>query len=247
MTRVPLASPDELEALGLLARQVAHDFNNFLSSILGYATLLKGKLEAGDPRHRYAAMIERAGTEAGAAAERLQMFGRIWTMPPSLIPVELAAFQEEVVHIAEGGPDTICAEVAATRTDAKRRVRVDLRQLRRGVGALTLNAAEAQPKATPPRVDLRFTVVAASDLPEKPAAQAHSAEWLRIEVIDHGEGMAPDVVALAARPGFTTRQGARRQGLGIATAQGFAHAHGGLLEIETELGQGTAARIWLPL
>ncbi|NUP89899.1 MAG: HAMP domain-containing histidine kinase [Candidatus Sumerlaeia bacterium] len=234
---MPLADPERMRAVGLMARQVAHDFNNFLSSILGYASLLRGKLDLEDPRHRYAKTIETAANDAGLSAERLLTFGRIWTMPPSLIPVDLAAFQEQVVQLMRSTVvEGQSPRVVDHRVEGSGRLAIDLRHLQRAIEALGANACEAQEGARPPSIALQFSV-------EEDAGK----RWVRIAIRDEGCGMAPGVAAQAASPGFTTRGGARRQGLGIATAQGFALMHEGRLAIETEEGKGTTATLWLPI
>lgn len=240
-------NPEEMRRLGLFARQVGHDFNNFLSSILGYASLLRSKLGVDDPRHRYAVMVETAGTEAGETAERLLFFGRLWTLPPSKIPVDLAPLQDQIVRTLEGGQGSPEAEVEAERIEAPGRVLVDLRALQRAMVALATNACEAQAGEETPRLRVRFRLVAMDALPRPPAAHAPSGQWLAITISDPGCGMDPETLAQAPLPGFTTRPGARRQGLGLPIAVGFAHVHGGMLAIESTPGHGTVVTIWLPV
>jgi signal transduction histidine kinase len=243
----PRQDPEEIRRLGLLARQIAHDMNNSLSSVLGYASLLKGKLDKEDPRHRYSAMIEEAGNQIGDSVSRLLMFGRIWTTPPSLVPVGLDAAQQETAHVLEGGHGTPRAEVESEFAEGKGKLNLDLRGLQSAYEALGQNACEAQPEADPPRIRVRFSLVDQDALPEPPAAQARAGKWLQVQVTDPGKGMDAETLARALEAGFTTHGGARRQGLGLPTVLGFAHVHAGAMAIESAEGEGTTVTLWLPM
>jgi signal transduction histidine kinase len=243
----PLPHPDDLRKLGLLARQIGHDFNNYLSSILGYATLIKSKSEPDDPRHRYAGMIELAGNEAGASVLRLLTFGRTWTTPASRMPVDIAILQEEICKILQGGANTPVADVEIAHAKEGAKVAIDLRLLQSALEALAANACEAQPEGETPRIRVAYHCVEESALPTPPVAHAPSGRWFEIAIADPGRGMDAETLAQAALPGFTTHSGARRQGLGLPTALGFAHAHGGAMDIDSAPGKGTTVTLWLPI
>lgn len=235
------------ERMALLARQVGHDFNNFLSSILGYASLLKSKLEDDEKLHRYAAMIEEAGNQAGASAERLLSYGRAWTLAPSVIPCSIAAFQDEAARIAETGADELGLQVHVERTEVEGRLPVDLRQLQSAIDALRANIADQVTPEGSLVMQMVMEVVGDDALPAEPSEPAPSSKWLQITVRDDGPGMDPETLANSVEPGFTTVKGARRQGLGLPTLMGFAHAHRGMFDIDAAPGEGTTVRLWLPI
>jgi signal transduction histidine kinase len=231
----------------MLARQIGHDFNNFLESIIGYATQLKTKLPPGEKLHHYAEMIELAGNEAGAAAERLLTFGRSWTVNPSMIPVSIEAIQEEIARVVEMGDGGAPAQVSIERATARGRMAVDLRQMQSAVGAVRANACEAYPEGQTPGLALQFSVDGGDALPREPVARSNSGKWLHVALSDQGKGMDEETLRQAVEPGFTTHAGARRQGLGLPTAIGFAHAHAGVFDIRSEPDRGTTVLFWLPI
>lgn len=235
------------ERMALLARQVGHDFNNFLSSILGYASLLKSKLEGEEKLHRYAEMIEEAGNQAGASAERLLAYGRAWTLAPSVIPCSLAALQEEIGRVVESEAETLGIQAHIERTDAAGKLAVDLRQLQAAIEALRANVVDQAMAGHPLVMQVRMEVVGDEALPQPPLEPAPSAKWMQITVRDDGPGMDEEMRAKALEPGFTTVKGARRQGLGLPMVMGFAHAHRGLFAIDSAPGEGTTVKLWLPI
>ncbi|MBN1477956.1 hypothetical protein JXA47_14470 [Candidatus Sumerlaeota bacterium] len=243
----PLPDPEHLRRIGLLSRTVAHDFNNFLGAILGYSSLLSSRLEPGSAGQRQAGKIEMAANDASAKTSRLLAFGRMWTMPPSRMPLELSLLQEEIIRRLEGGGDQPLAEVHAERTESGAKVAIDPQQLHRGIETIATNACEAQRGAKPPRIDVRFAVVGSSALPTEPAAPSPTGQWFQITISDPGVGMDEETLAQAGEPGFSSHVEVRRQGLGVPIAHGFAHSHGGALQIDSKAGEGTVVTLWLPV
>lgn len=239
--------PVIMSHVGLLARQVAHDLNNYLSSILGYSSMLTAKLPEGEAVHRYASKIEEAGNEAGGSVERLLTFGRIWTNPASKMPISAAALCEEINRTVQGGFTTPKAEVTQEGGAGTEQLNVDLRQLQLAFEALATNGCEAQEGDGPNRLTLSFAMVEPDALPAEPEAPSPSGKWLQIKLGDPGKGMDAETLEKAVEPGFTTHAGSRRQGLGLPTTLGFLHAHQGMMNIESHLGEGTTVSLWIPV
>jgi signal transduction histidine kinase len=239
--------PEELARLGLFARQVAHDLNNYLSTILGYASLMSSKMAEDNPHRRYAKMIEQAGNEAGGSVSRLLVFGRIWTSPASRVPLELSTVQQEIAHVLEGESGGQQAEVASELIDTSGRIAIDPHQMQIAFQALAANAREAQSEADPPRIHVRFSLTEHDALPVGSPASSATGKWLEVRIRDEGKGMDSETLSQAMRPGFTTHAGARRQGLGLPTTLGFVHRHGGAIALDSAEGQGTTVTLWLPV
>jgi two-component system, NtrC family, sensor kinase len=121
-----------------------------------------------------------------------------------------------------------------TRFGAMPRVRCQAAQVSQALLALIRNALQA-----------------VQDRPDKVGAVTirggMADEGLFVEVADTGVGMAPEVLARAMEPFFSTRPAGQGLGLGLATASDCAHAHGGRLEATSEPGDGSVFRLWLPL
>jgi two-component system, cell cycle sensor histidine kinase and response regulator CckA len=243
----PLPDPDQLRRIGLLSRTVAHDFNNFLGAILGYSSLLSSRLEPGSAGQRQAGKIEMAANDASAKTNNLLAFGRMWTMPPSRMPLEFSLLQEEIAHRLKGGGDQPVAEVHAERIESGVRVAIDPQHLHRGIEAIATNACEAQRGAEPPRIDVRFAVVESSALSVEPPSPSPTDQWFQIIISDPGVGMDEETLAQIGEPGFSSHQDVRHQGLGVPIAHGFAHSHGGALQIDSTAGEGTVVTLWLPV
>ena len=235
-----LIQAQRLEAMGQVAGRVAHDFNNLLTLIIGYASLLRRGID--DERQiEMIANIESASKRAATLTQ--QMLDMTRQRVDTGVVIDLAA--------AVSGLDAVLARVAGPQVSLHIRtarnvikVRLDPSEMEQIVLNLVINACDAMQRegqvevsvevVAPPPAELREL-----DLPAGPLAL--------LTVSDDGPGMAPDVLARCLEPFFTTKDRGRGTGLGLPTVYGLVRERGGQLHIDSNPGEGTTIRIWLPL
>jgi signal transduction histidine kinase len=214
----------QMEAVGRLAGGVAHDLNNYLTAIVGYAEFVREKLP---PEERADADELLAATDrVGELVRRLLTFSRPRDLPDAggVDGGEVLRGIEGIVRALAGDGVQVEIEVAP----GLRPVAVERDQLERVVVNLAVNARDAMPRGGTLSLGVR---------PEDGG--------LRLEVADTGVGMDEATRARALEPFFTTK-GSRGTGLGLATVYGIVNRHGGRLQLESAPGAGTRAVVWLP-
>jgi PAS domain S-box-containing protein len=230
-----LRQAQKLESLGRLAGGVAHDFNNMLAPILGYAQIARRKL--GDD-HPVAEDLEIVATAAEKAAEltrRLLALGRQQRL--SLAPLDLT----EVVSGMRPILERIVSEDVGMRFDLAAdlpAVLADRVQIEQVLLNLVMNAADAMPAGGALTVRVQE---ASSD------ASAPSGRAVLLEVDDTGEGMDTTTADHIFEPFFTTKPRGRGTGLGLATVLGIIEQHHGRVVVSSTLGEGSVFRVSLPV
>jgi PAS domain S-box-containing protein len=234
-----LAQAQRIESLGQLTGGIAHDFNNLLTSILLNADVLATLL---DDKLRPLAEAVRQAAERGAdLTRRLLAFGRRQMLEPRPTRVtELLAGMAPLMRRTLGEHIEIRFRHDADPWFAT----VDPGQLENAVLNLAVNARDAMPnggKLTIETTNAELDAAQAADNPEIKAGQ-----YVMIVVSDTGVGMTPEVVARAFEPFFTTKDVGKGTGLGLSMVYGFVKQSGGGVRIESEVGRGTAVRLYLP-
>jgi PAS domain S-box-containing protein len=239
--RERLAHSERLDAIGQLAGGVAHDFNNQLSGILGYAELLQRQLA--DPRQqRQTAAIIAAAKRSAALTSQLLAFARKGGVSQG--PVDLRQVVDEVLHLAERTIDPRIAVVREVPTGPAV-VLGDATQLQNAILNLVINARDAMPEGG--RLRLALCPAGLGDA-ARPAGLEHLASgvyWC-MAVSDTGIGMDEAVRARLFEPFFTTKPRGKGTGLGLAAVYGTVVAHQGAIQVESRKGAGSAFTLWLP-
>jgi PAS domain S-box-containing protein len=229
-----LAKSARLEAIGQLAGGVAHEFNNLLTAILGYGSLLAGGLPAGGAEAADLDEMLAAARRAQALTSQLLAFGRRSLLQPRVVdPAELVAGLCPMLDRLIG--DDIALEVHA---DAGFRVLVDPGQLEQVVVNLVVNARDAMSDGGTVTISVHGIVLEDRDGPGRP--------WVVVEVADTGSGMTADVLDHVFEPFFTTKPVGRGTGLGLAMVDGFMRASGGEVRVASTPGAGTRMALLLP-
>jgi two-component system cell cycle sensor histidine kinase/response regulator CckA len=229
-----LRQSQKLEALGQLAGGVAHDFNNVLAAIDGFAQLLHEDLAADDPRRKDVDEILKAAERATRITRQLLAFSR------HQVPTAKRVDMVEVVHelsrmLRALVPATIALRVSPPIGSSSIEVLADRSQLEQVIMNLTVNARDAMPSG-----GTLFINVRVGSTPEA----SHTA---LLEVRDTGVGMSPEVQSHVFEPFFTTKEPGRGTGLGLATVYGIVRQHSGAIEIASVLGEGTTVTVRLPM
>jgi PAS domain S-box-containing protein len=220
----------KMEAIGRLAGGVAHDFNNLLMAICGYADLLLARLPEADAMRRDVDEIRFAGERAAALTRQLLAFSRRQAPEPQVLTLN------DVVNEARRLLGRIIGEDVRLefRPDpALWSVSADPNQVDQILVNLATNARDAMPTGG-------SLTLETSNLP---AADGRPASVLLV-ARDTGCGMDDATRAQVFEPFFSTKP--RGTGLGLATVREIVAQHGGRVEIESQLGQGTTVRVSFP-
>ena len=237
-----LRQAQKLESVGRLAGGVAHDFNNLLTIIIGYGRMLLEQETGELGRLRpYIEEICGAGDRAASLTRQLLSFSRKQILVPR--PVALDALAAEMKPMIERmvGED-VTVEVTATR--ALGLVRADSGQIGQILMNLAANARDAMPNGG--RLTIRVDDVPAAEIPSGAPAELRRGPAVLLAVSDGGIGMDEETRQHAFEPFFTTKDQGRGTGLGLATVYGIVQQSEGWLDLQTEPGQGTTFRIYLP-
>ena len=237
-----MAHAQKMEALGLLAGGVAHDFNNQLHVIRNSLELLQRQDPPADAQ-RALEMIRRSTNQAAALTRQLLAFSRRQPVEPRPIdPNDLVLQMAELLRYSLGERITI----ATTLGPGVWNVSADAGQLETALLNLAINARDAMSHA-----GLLTIETANATLDDSLAAAAArrsgaTGQYVMISVADTGSGMTPEVAARACEPFFTTKDPGHGTGLGLSQVAGFARQSGGEVRIATQQGKGTTVRIYLP-
>ncbi len=223
-----LAQARRLDSMSRMAGSIAHDFNNLLTVILSSVSI--GVEEA--PTDAMAELMREArdaALRARSLTDQLLTFaqGRVTHGAPTELR---AAVAELMPRMTSALPEGVTVEVHAPEDVGHVSLPPD--DLEEVLQQLLSNAVQAMPEGT---VSLQIV------RREQPARQAG------IIVTDTGVGMTPEQAAQAFEPYYTTRGEAGAYGLGLATVHGIVQQHGGVVKLESRVGEGSTVQIWWPV
>ncbi len=231
----------KMQAVGKLAGGVAHDFNNILTAMNGYADLLLLRHKAGDPSFADLMQIRNSGNRAARLVRHLLAFSRQQTLTPKVYPVtDLVADMRDILT-------RLLTERVKLAHDFGRDiwpVRVDQAQFDNMIINLCVNARDAMPEGG--TVTIRTRNVTEAESREQGYQILTPGDYVLIEVEDTGTGIAPENIAKIFEPFFTTKEVGAGTGLGLASVYGFVKQSDGFVFPESELGKGTTFKIYLP-
>jgi PAS domain S-box-containing protein len=245
----------KLEAIGTLAGGIAHDFNNTLAGIVGAMSVIRQEVEGGacsDPKELRAEfdIIERSAHRAASSVNRLLTLTR--RRAPESKPFRLDEAVRRVAEFASSSMDA-CVHVSLDEPLPEAAALGDFGQIEQLVLNLVINGGHAmtimRPKSAARGGELRLSLegYAPSDafFAAHPEASA-GAYWL-LRVRDQGVGIARQDTTKIFDPFYTTKGGEASSGLGLAMVLAIARQHGGVVEVESELGKGSEFRVYLPV
>jgi two-component system, cell cycle sensor histidine kinase and response regulator CckA len=237
-----LLQSQKMEAVGQLAGGVAHDFNNILTAIVGYADLLAAEFTGNNSRHlEDLEEIRKAARRAAALTRQLLAFSRKQVLEPRIIDVN------GVVVNLEKMLRSLISENIALRTHLATDLaaaRVDPNQLEQVIMNLAINARDAMPEGGALTIETGNATLDAAY-----AAQHVSVvpgEYVMLAVTDTGHGMDETTKARIFEPFFTTKAPGRGTGLGLSTVYGIVKQSGGNIWLYSEPHKGTTFKIYLP-
>ena len=229
-----------MESVGRLAGGVAHEFNNQLQAVLGLSELALLRLPVGSPVADDLHQIQASARHAELITRRLMAYAGKQPSAPNPVRVD------DVVSTALGlVRSSTPASVSVTWTPAEGLwpIRADAAQITDVLTSLLANARDAVSGSGHITVAARNASLA--DVTSA-AAGAAGDEFVAIGVTDTGHGMTPEARARAFEPFFTTKPFGQNSGLGLSTVYGIVAQHNGWVELESAVGVGTTATVFLP-
>lgn len=237
--RDAIVQTQKMDAIGKLTGGVAHDFNNLLAVIVGSLDLARQRLATGGDIGRYLDNAMTAADRGATLTQRMLAFARKQELKLQGVDcVALVRGMAELLRTTLGAAASIETQFPAVMRTAH----ADPAQLELALLNLAVNARDAMPHGGRIIIDAAEVEVTDAARPD-----LQDGTYIRLSVIDEGEGMDPATLSRAREPFFTTKGVGKGTGLGLSMVHGFAQQCGGSLTIASEVGQGTTVSLWLPV
>jgi len=237
-----LFQAQKMEALGSLAGGIAHDFNNLLGVILGFASIVRLRLAPSDPLLEFVKMIEQSAERGADLARQLLGLGRQGKCES--VPIRVGDVLGRVVKIITRTFDR-CIQVQTRTESGTLWVDANPGQLEQAILNLCINARDAMPEGGVLALESSRVTLGEGD--SSRPSHCLPGDYARLTVRDTGVGIAPQVLGRIFDPFFTTKEPGRGSGLGLSMVYGMASSAGGFVQVESEVGLGSAFSIHLPL
>jgi len=235
-----LSKAHRLESVGRLAGGVAHDFNNMLTAIRGYAELLQRS--ATEEKHkRYAEAIMGAATKAAETTQHLLAFSRKQMLKPQVLDLNQAISDTVELLRRVIGEDV---ELVLLLSPEAGKVMVDPAQFSQILMNLAVNSRDAMPGGGKLLIETRN--VQLDDEYVLKHVHVQPGRYALLAVTDTGSGIPPEIMSHIFEPFFTTKEQGKGTGLGLATVYGIVTQSGGYVWVYSEPGQGSTFKIYLP-
>lgn len=236
-----LLQAQKMEAIGRLASGVAHDFNNKLTAIFGYAELARGKGAASERYYEYLGQIIKAATQSRDITRQLLAFSRQELISPRIIRLN-----DLIAEVRKGVGRFIGEDIHFELVLAPDlwQVCMDPSQVDQVIMNLVVNARDAM--ADGGRLTIASANVVVSETLAQQSPDATPGDYVLITVSDTGCGMDRETLQHIFEPFYTTKEAGKGTGLGLATLYGIVTQNRGFVLVESEPGRGTSFRIYLP-
>ena len=237
-----LRQAQKMESIGRLAGGIAHDFNNLLTAISGYAELMLMDFDADvAPTRDSAEQIARAAARAASLTGQLLAFSRKQVLRPQLIDLNEVVGGMASMLARMLGEDVVLStafdpELGPTHADPT--------QIEQVVLNLALNGRDAMPDGG--SLVIRTAPLELGEHDERPHPDLEPGSYVTLTVRDTGVGMEPVLVEKVFEPFFTTKGVGEGTGLGLATVEGIVSQSGGVVWVDSTLGEGSTFTVCLP-
>ena len=236
-----LIQAQKMESVGRLAGGVAHDFNNMLGVIVGYAELIKSELADDDPLFKDVLEIEKAANHSRDVTRQLLAFSRKQLIEPRPLDLnDLIKNTKKTLSRLIGEDIKLCFNPGEDLW----KINFDPSQVDQILINLAVNSRDAMLNGG------KLTIETANVQLNEDYCREHLAEtpgdYVMLSVKDSGVGMDRETLSHAFEPFFTTKEVGKGTGLGLATIYGIIKQNGGSIHVTSEPGRGTAFKIYIP-
>ncbi len=230
----------KMEAIGRLAGGVAHDFNNILTGISGYAELLATQCRDEEVNHS-AGEIKNAAQRAAKLTQQLLAFSRQQVISPQVVDLNHVIGQA-LPQLRQQSRDDV--EIVFLPQEETVDTVIDPEQVHQILHNLLVNANEAMPRGGRVTIETKRTYL------DESFCRRHTAvsegDYIELIVRDTGRGIAAQKLDKIFEPFFTTKEFGKGSGLGLATVYGIVEQNRGAIEVESTVDEGTVFRLYLP-
>jgi PAS domain S-box-containing protein len=236
-----LLQAQKMEAIGRMAGGLAHDFNNWLTPIIGFSELLLLRMAAGDPRRKEVDEVNKAGRQASALASQLLALSRQQVLMPKVLDLnDIVADMNKLLRRLIGEDIDLVTNLGAPLG----RIKADPGQIQQVIMNLALNARDAMPRGG--KLVIETSNVDLDDEYARRNLAMDSALCVMLAVSDTGRGIDVESQTHIFEPFFTTKEPGKGTGLGLSTVYGIVKQSGGHISVNSELDTGTTFKIYLP-
>ena len=239
---VQLRQSQKMEAIGRLAGGVAHDFNNILTVIIGYSTMMEEKIRENAAVDSDIEGISKAAQKATALTRQLLAFSRRQILNPVVADINILVRDMEKMVRRILVKDIIMH----LRLDAQAaKVFVDPGQIEQVLMNLVVNAKDAMSEGGQLIVSTRNETITLPTV--SVSGEIPLGEYVVLQISDTGTGIPQDVIPKIFDPFFTTKPDDRGTGLGLSTVYGIVKQSGGYIRVTSMVGKGTDFEVYLPI
>jgi two-component system cell cycle sensor histidine kinase/response regulator CckA len=239
-----LALKQKLDCALQLARTVALDFNNALTSILGHTSLILSKMESNHPWRESLIEVEKSASKAAEIANDLGTFSRQEKEARAQAAGNLNLLLQRTAEFFQqnAGPEPatwalqLDRKLFAAKFDEAKMQQAFMKIIENSVQALKEHG----------RITVQTRNIELAEPTQDRNVQLAAGAYVCVEISDNGCGIEPEVLPRVFEPFFTTKRGASHRGLGLAWVYGIVTNHGGGVAISSQPGAGTSARVYLP-
>ncbi|MCB1339406.1 MAG: PAS domain-containing protein [Maritimibacter sp.] len=232
----------KMQAIGQLAGSVAHDFNNLLTAISGHCDLLLLKRDARDPDFADLDQIAQNANRAAALVGQLLDYSRKQRLRPEVLDLE--DVMGDVAHLLRRLVGERVQIDLAVEPNIQA-MRADKRKLEQVIVNLVVNARDAMMPAGG-EIKIRLSNLFLARPLARDGASVPAGDYVQIQVIDEGSGIADDKLGRIFEPFFSTK-GQQGTGLGLSTVYGIVKQSGGFIFVDTVVGSGTTFSLFFPV
>jgi two-component system NtrC family sensor kinase len=223
-----LRHADRLATIGQLSAGVAHELNEPIGSILGFAQLIQKYPKLSEQVKSDIEKIMKASLHAREVVKKLMLFAR--QLPPQTTRVNLNQIVEESLYFLESRCAKEGIKVVRLLSSDLPKVTADPAQMTQVLVNIAVNAIQAMPNGGKLKIQTKA-----------------SGKFVSLTIEDTGIGMTENVVKKIFLPFFTTKDTGKGTGLGLPVVHGIVTSHGGSINVDSKVGQGTRFKIQLPI
>ncbi len=237
-----LRQAQKMEAVGTLAGGIAHEFNNILGIILGYAELAKDDIPEWNPARFNLDEIKAASLRAKGVVRQLLAFSRKTEenhQPLNLDPV----VKEAIKFLRSSIPTNI--EIRQNIAEGCHKVIADPTQIHQIILNLSTNAAHAMEEMGD-ILEFSLQNITLDESTRNSNSKLQPGKNVLLEVSDKGSGIPAEILDRIFDPYFTTKEVGKGTGMGLAVVHGIVEAHGGCIQVQSDPGRGTMFKIFFP-